>query len=183
MLGEPEDANSVPGPGTLRAVVRNLEGHHPSILIEEIASGSSRLLLKPWATQPKWSPDGRWIACNAYGSPSAPYNLALVEVASGRAWLPHLGTQIGEYRWSPDSQRLALELPTAAGGFTVLGFFSLSEQAFTPVDTLTLFADYRFAWSRGRRAASGRAGEVPRPTLAPSRSRSPPSPIGTTRTR
>ena len=147
MLGEPENWNSVPGPGTLRAVVRNLKGHHPSILIEDAATGSSRLLLRPWASQPLWSPDGRWIACNVYGSPAAPYNLALVEVESGRVTLPDLGAQISEYRWSPDARFLALELTSAQGGFTVLGFFSLSTQAFTPVDTLTLFADYDFSWS------------------------------------
>jgi hypothetical protein len=147
MLGEPENWNSVPGPGTLRAVVRNLKGHHPSILIEDAATGSSRLLLKPWASQPLWSPDGRWIACNVYGSPAAPYNLALVEVEAGRVTLPDLGAQIGEYRWSPDSRYLALELTSAQGGFTVLGFFSLSTQTFTPADTLTLFADYAFSWS------------------------------------
>lgn len=146
MLADPDDANSAPGPGTLRAVVRNLRGHHPSVLIQDVASGSSRLL-KPWAWQPKWSPDGRWIACNTYGSVSAPYNLALVELGSGRVWQPHLGAQIDEYRWSPDSQRLALELVTAEGGFTVLGFFALSTGTFTPLDTLALFAEHDFRGS------------------------------------
>ena len=83
---------------------------------------------------------------------SAPYNLALVEVQSGRVWQPHLGAQLGECRWSPDSQRLAVELTTAKGGFTVLGFFSLSDGTFAPVDTLTLFAEYDFSWSPDSRA-------------------------------
>src|SRR5262249_32306173 len=61
-LGEPPNGNSVQGPGTLRAEVRSLQDHHPNVLIEDTATGSSKLLLKSWASRPRWSPDGRRIA-------------------------------------------------------------------------------------------------------------------------
>lgn len=144
MLGEPVDRNNVPGPGTLRAVVRN---RHPRVFIENSATGSSRALLDQWACLPLWSPDGKWIACSVYGSPQRPYNLGLVEMASEKLLLPELHGGLGEFKWSPDSRRLALEVNDPMGGFTVLGFFSLATRAFQPVDTLTLFADYDFAWS------------------------------------
>ena len=146
-MREPANWNSVPGPGSLSAVVRSLRSHHPSVLVEDAATGASRLLLKPWASQPLWSPDGRWIACNVFGSPEAPYNLALVEVPSGRVHLPDLDAQIAEYRWSPDSRHLALEVTSAQGGLTVLGIYSLATGAFTPLDTLALLAEYQFSWS------------------------------------
>jgi Tol biopolymer transport system component len=147
MLGEPESANCAPGPGTLRAVVQRNKEHHPHVYIEDCATGSSRLLLDKWTSRPKWSPDGKWIACDIYGSPQRPYNLGLVEMTSGRLWRPELGGQLEEYKWSPDSRWLALELADPMGGFTVLGFFSLAAGSFQPVDTLTLFASYDVAWS------------------------------------
>ena len=146
MLGEPENANDAPGPGTLRAVVRNDKERHSHVYIEDTAAHSSRLLLGPSASRPKWSPDGRWIACDIYGSPQT-YNLGLVEMASGRLWRPELGGQLEEYKWSPDSRGLALELADPRGGFTVLGYFSLAAKSFQPVDTLKLSASYDVAWS------------------------------------
>lgn len=156
MLDDPEPPNSAPGPGRLRAVVR-LKGRR-GLYVEDDSSGASRFLLR--ANLPKWSPDGRWIACTVYGSPSAPYHLALVEPASGRVWYPHLGAPVGEYRWSPDAQRLALELRTAWGDSVWLGFFSVSAGTFAPVDTLTLPADFDFRWSPDSRTLA-----VSKPTL------------------
>jgi Tol biopolymer transport system component len=124
---------------------RVVVGSHPSILIEDDSAGTKKLLLKPSASGPKWSPDGRWVACSAYESSFAPYNLAIVALASGQVTQPELGGQIAEYRWSPDSKRLALEI--SAGSNTVLGFFTLATGTFTPADTLTLVADYDFRWS------------------------------------
>jgi Tol biopolymer transport system component len=147
MLGEPQDGNYVSGPGTLRAVVRTTKEHHPRVYIVDSATDSSRLLLDPWAWRPKWSPDGKWIACETYGSPERPDNLGLVEVRSGRFSQSEFHGRLEDYKWSPDSRWLALELADPMGGFTVLGFFSLAASSFQPVDTLTLFADYDAAWS------------------------------------
>jgi hypothetical protein len=147
MLSEPENANDVPGPSTTRAVVRSNKQHHPQIYIVDSRTDSSRVLLDRWASGPRWSPDGNWIACDVYGSPQRPYNLGLVEMPSGRLSLPELPGGLGNYKWSPDSRCLALELADPMGGFTVLGFFSLATRSFQAMDTLTLFADYDFAWS------------------------------------
>lgn len=147
MLGEPENANYAPGPGTLSAAVRNDKEHHSHVYIEDTASDSSRLLLDHWTTRPKWSPDGKWIACDIYGSPQRPYNLGVVEMASGRLLRPELNGQLEEYKWSPDSRWLVLALTDPMGAFTVLGFYSLAAGSFQPVDTLTLFASYDVAWS------------------------------------
>jgi hypothetical protein len=68
-------------------------------------------------------------------------------MASGRLWRPEFAGQLEAYTWSPDSRWLALEIADPRGGFTVLGFFSLANRSFQPVDTLTLFASYDVAWS------------------------------------
>jgi len=145
-LDEPENANRAPGPAGLVAAVRNLRRHHPSILIEDYRTESGRLLWS-WASRPTWSPDGKWIACSAYGSPAAPYNVTLVEVATGLGWTPHLGLLVGQWKWSPDARRLALELNSAWGNLTVLGFFSLEARTFTPADTLSVGERFEFSWS------------------------------------
>ena len=103
MLGEPVNANFVPGSGTLRAVVRSNMEHHPKLYIEDCATKFSRLLLDQWATGLEWSPDGKWIACNVYESRERPSNLGLVEMVSERSLRPELPGRLEEYKWSPDS--------------------------------------------------------------------------------
>ncbi len=103
LLGAPEDGNNAPGPGSLRAVVR---GGRPSyVIIVNTATGTSRRLCQ--GTQPRFSPNGRWIACNHWESSERPWNLTVVDVRSGNSRIiEHVG-QIEDYAWSPDSKQLA----------------------------------------------------------------------------
>ncbi len=102
LLGAPENANNAPGPGSLRAVV---QAGSPSILIVDTATAATRRLCS--GSSPRFSPDGRWIACNRRVSRARPWVLALVDVRTGSVRMLERVGHIEDYAWSPDSKRLA----------------------------------------------------------------------------
>ena len=102
LLGAPANANNAPGPGSLRAVVRM---ERPAILVADTAAGTSRFLCS--GSAPRFSPNGRWIACRHWESRQRPYVLAIVDVLTGSKRLIEAIGQIEDYAWSPDSRRLA----------------------------------------------------------------------------
>lgn len=105
LMGAPENANNAPGPGSLRVVVRANSLRHSFIFIEDTTKGTSRRMGQ--GSMPRFSPDGRWIACIRWLSYQRPYNLALLDIRTGSSIaLENLG-YIGGYAWSPDSKRLA----------------------------------------------------------------------------
>ncbi len=103
--GAPENANDAPGPGSLRAVVRSDSLHHPFIFILDTATSVSRRLCP--GSRPRFSPDGRWIACSRWVSRERPYTLARVDLQTGVTQLIEGIGQIEDFAWSPDSKRLA----------------------------------------------------------------------------
>lgn len=105
LLGAPENGNNAPGPGSLRAVVRSDSLHHPSIFIVDAATATTRRLCS--GSRPRFSPDGRWIACNRWISRARPWMLALVDVGTGSLRVLERVGHIQDYAWSPDSKRLA----------------------------------------------------------------------------
>lgn len=105
LLGAPENANNAPGPGALRAVVRSDSLHHPFIYVVDTATGASRKLCS--GSRPRFSPDGRWIACSRWVSRARPWNLALVDAKTGAIRMLERVGRIEDFAWSPDSKRLA----------------------------------------------------------------------------
>lgn len=105
LLGAPEDWNNAPGPGSLRAVVRSDSLYHPSIFIVDTATDAWRPLCS--GSGPRFSPDGRWIACNRWLSRERPWVLALVDAGTGSVRMLGRVGHIEDYAWSPDSKRLA----------------------------------------------------------------------------
>lgn len=103
LLGAPANPNDAPGPGSLHAVVRT--GGPPAILIADTLAGTTRYLCS--GTMPRFSPNGRWIACDHWVSREHPSVLAIVHVRSGKMRIMDGLGQIEEYAWSPDSRRLA----------------------------------------------------------------------------
>ncbi len=105
LLGAPEHANNAPGPGSLRAMVKSDSLHHPFIFIVDTAAGTSRKLCS--GSMPRFSPDGRWIACHRWLSRERPWMLALVDARTGLSRIVENVGHIEDYAWSPDSKRLA----------------------------------------------------------------------------
>jgi hypothetical protein len=146
LLRDPEDGNVVPGPGTLRAVVRSDKDHHPFVYIEDTAVGTSRRLLDRPLSMPRWSPDGRMIACVAWESRRRPNVLTVVDMATGEATQPEFpGSVAATYTLSPDSRWIALagHLETSL----VLALVSLPSGSTRVLDSLDVLADYDFGWS------------------------------------
>jgi len=102
LLGAPRDLNNAPGPGALRAVVRH---QRPSIFVVDTLAGTERYLCG--GSMPRFSPDGRWIACDRWRSHEHPYVLGIADARTGTVHDFERVGQIEEYAWSPDSRRLA----------------------------------------------------------------------------
>ena len=104
LLGEPPNANDAPGPGSLRARVRNDSLHHPHIDVDDVSRGTSRRLCS--GCMPRWSPDGKWIAFNGWQSRERPYVLRIVDPVTGSVRQIDAIDHIEDYAWSPDATKL-----------------------------------------------------------------------------
>ena len=145
VLVEPKDWLHVAGPHG--EVAKGWQGRHAGY---HIFDGQGRsLLVLPDVSEPRWSPDGRWLAVSKW-SRELPYQLALVEVRTGRV-IP-----IGEVRvsrvdncaWAPDSRKLAFVGRNPSGDQSV-GWLSLPD---TSVHVVASDLNYAFeciemAWS------------------------------------
>jgi Tol biopolymer transport system component len=78
---------------------------------------------------PRFSPDGRWIACTQWLSRTRPYNLALVDVRTGATRIIGRVGQIEDYAWSPDSKRLAFTSISDSSWRWVVGWVDVSRGA------------------------------------------------------
>lgn len=147
LLRELDDARVAPGPGSLQAVVKSDAQHHPHIFLEDSATGSSRPLLERSLSQPRWSPDGKWIACTTWESRQRPWLLCVVDVASRRTLRPEFGALVSRFRWAPDSRTLAVAGVLYGRPTCVLVLVSIPSGQVRVVDTLSIHADYDFSWS------------------------------------
>jgi tricorn protease-like protein len=132
---------------------------HPHLFIVDSAGASHPLLGEKLATNPRFSPDGKKVACSAFESSSRPWILTIIDVATGKAISPRIGSLSAKFKWSPDSRWVAVE-GTALD--TSLRTFSVVEAASGRVvlqDTTDVVANYEFAWSPDSRMVA-----VARPT-------------------
>jgi dipeptidyl aminopeptidase/acylaminoacyl peptidase len=119
--------------------------HHPRIFIEDTSAKTKRLLIR--GSRPRWSPDGKRIACQVWRSKERPWMLCVVELASGREVEPRIGCFAMNYSWSPNAQYLAIEGPLFGGtrrGLCRVEFPSLDV---VMLDTLPVMSNYHVTWS------------------------------------
>jgi dipeptidyl aminopeptidase/acylaminoacyl peptidase len=149
-LRDPDDPNSVAGPGSLVAVVKIDRDHRPHIYIEDRAAHTSKHLID--GSQPLWSPDGSRIACIVWQSRECMSRLVIVEVRSGKVAEPETGCNAVNYRWSPDSRSLAVA-GVGKRDVNTLFWIDVPSSRVTVLDTLPVFADYEdLSWSPDSRA-------------------------------
>ncbi len=150
----PIDARTVPGPDSLWLLVQNDSEQHPYIYLKDLRTGDTELLLPEIAFSPRWSPDGRYIACIISGSSSRSEvhsvlarDLAIIELASRKRIYPHLKSSSITIKWSLDSKSLAVAGLSYDEPGSVLTSVSLPEGTVGVLDTVGIYADYEFAWS------------------------------------
>ena len=147
LLREPSDPNRVPGPGSLLAVVRTDSLHHPHIYIEDAIRRSSRLLLGKGASEPRWSPDGKRIACIAWESPDEPWVLTVVDPDGRRLSQPLRKFNVMGFKWAPDGRWIAVTATAGSSGRTYLALVSAIDGRVHVADTVRVVTDYEFSWS------------------------------------
>jgi Tol biopolymer transport system component len=102
---------------------------------------------------PRWSPDGRWLAVSHW-SRELPYQIALVEVGTGKVIpIPQI-EYLGDCAWSPDSRELAfVAYSYPSGDSPSAGWLSVPD---TSVHVIARDLNYAFecmemAWSADSR--------------------------------
>jgi WD40 repeat protein len=123
VLAEPKNWLDVSGPRGERA--EGWQGRRPGY---RVFDSRGRLLHAiPDVSQPRWSPDGRWLAVSRW-SRELPYQLALVEVHSGRVIPIRQVEYLEQCSWSPDSRTLAfVGRSFPSGDHSNAGWLSVSD--------------------------------------------------------
>jgi len=106
LLRKPENPNYAPGPEGAAAVVETDREHFRHLFLEDPLTGSSTELA--FGSEPRWSPDGKWIAFTGWKSAERPSMFCLVDPATGKISEPEEGVAAEEYAWSPDGLLIAV---------------------------------------------------------------------------
>jgi len=147
VLAEPENWRDVPGPHGERAVFwKETSKRHGYQILDR----QGRLLHKlHHVNLPRWSPDGRWLAVSHW-SRGLPYQLALVEVGTGKVIpIPHV-EHLDHCAWSPDSRKLAFVARSYPSGHaSSVGWLSVPDTLVRviAVDFNFAFECMELAWS------------------------------------
>lgn len=149
VLAEPRNWLDAPGPHGERA--EGWQGRRPGY---RVFDGRGRLLhVLPDVSLPRWSPDGRWLAVSRW-SRELPYQLALVEVRSGRV-IPIPQVQYLDHcAWSPDSRKVAFVGQSfPSGDHSTVGWLSVPDTSVHVVapDLNDAFECIEMAWSADSR--------------------------------
>ena len=148
VLAEPKNWLDVPGPRGERA--EGWQGRRPGY---RVFDGRGQLLhVLPDVSLPRWSPDGRWLAVSRW-SPELPYQLALVEVRTGRVIPIPQVKSLDDCAWSPDSRKLAFVARYPSGDSLSAGWLAVLDSS---VHVMAQDLNYAFectglAWSADSR--------------------------------
>lgn len=153
LLRDPLDANRVPGPRGLVARIRTDATRRPRLeLLDERHHEVRRLGGDRRLSQPRWSPDGRRLAATQWRSADQPWQLCVLDAASGAVLEPPLPARVSSYRWSPNGEWIAAAGVMAGRPLCVLALVSAVDGSVRMLDTLAVFADHEFSWSADSRA-------------------------------
>jgi tricorn protease-like protein len=141
----PENPNDVPGPDSLRIVVRNT-GHRPAIYLEGAHGGRSEQLLEK-ACGPRVSPDGKYVACTVWQSLQRPWTLVLLDLKTRQRIEPTLDGCSSPYVWSPDAKWIAVMVTPGQLPQSRLALVAIPSGRVQWIDSLSVFSDYEFEWS------------------------------------
>ena len=145
VLAEPENWRDVPGPRGERAVRwQETSKYHGYQILDRRGRSLHKLL---HVNLPRWSPDGRWLAVSHW-SRGLPYQLALVEVGTGKVIPIPQVEHLDDCAWSPDSRKLAFVSRSYPSGESA-GWLSVPD---TSVHVIARDLNYAFecmelAWS------------------------------------
>ncbi len=147
LLAEPEDPNFPPGPGSLRLLRLRTAPRKYGIFLYDTLSGDTTLLTQ-FGSQPRFSPDGRYISYTSGESTDEPWVVLILDRKTGKTIEPALGGCVTSYqRWSPDSRWIAVQSTICKTPITRLMLVSLPSGKTYTVDTLAVFGQYEFSWS------------------------------------
>ena len=146
LLADPADPNDVPGPDSVRFVVRKSRGHKPAIYREDERTGRVELLLDR-ASGPRVSPDGGHLACIVWRSIKRPWNLLILDLKTRRQMEPPLDGCATPYEWSPDAKWIAVMVTPCQSPPSRLALVSMPSGRVRWLDSWGVFADYEFGWS------------------------------------
>jgi len=150
VLAEPENWRDVPGPRGERAVAWQTGRSHGYRILDRRGRSLRDL---SYVSRPRWSPDGRWLAVSHW-SRGLPYQLALVEVGTGKVIPIPRVEYFDECAWSPDSRKLAfVAQPFPSGGFSIAGWLSVPDTSVHVIATglNCAFECMQLAWSADSR--------------------------------
>lgn len=148
VLAEPENWLNVPGPHGERA--EGWQGRRPGYRI--VDSQGQLIQTVPDVSLPRWSPDGHWLAVSRW-SRSLPYQLAFVEVRTGRVIPIPQVEYLDQCAWSPDSRKLAFVGRSYSGDHASVGWLSVPDTSvhFDVQDLNGAFECLEMAWSADSR--------------------------------
>jgi dipeptidyl aminopeptidase/acylaminoacyl peptidase len=106
LLRDPENPNYAPGPNGTVAVVKTDHEHHGHMYLENSTTGDTKELVPGFL--PRWSPDGKRIACTVWKSREQGSVLSIIDVATGDVLEPKTGGGSSQYAWSPDGRTIAM---------------------------------------------------------------------------
>lgn len=148
LLRDPEDGNRVPGPDGLVALMKPDRQHHPRLyLARESAPESLSLLIDRYATQPRWAPSGRRLACTVWKSRRRPWELCIIAPGKADTSYPLPQANAVRYRWAPDARRIAVNGTLEGGSASILYVVDTKTGVVTTLDTMSVYSEYEMDWS------------------------------------
>jgi WD40 repeat protein len=108
LLRQPDNPRYVPGLNGAIAMIQMDAKQLGHLVLLDTATGSSREVLpgSPPASMPRWSPDGKLLACTIWMARHRPWVLLVVDPATGALLHPDVGGYSSHYAWSPDGRSI-----------------------------------------------------------------------------
>ncbi|HEV8128876.1 MAG TPA: hypothetical protein VGQ14_04400 [Candidatus Eisenbacteria bacterium] len=110
LLRDPDNPRYVPGVNGAVALIQMDAQQLGHLVLFDTATGNSREILpgSPPASMPRWSPDGKLLACTVWMARNRPWVLVIVDPATGALVHPEVTGYSSQYAWSPDGHSIVV---------------------------------------------------------------------------